>query len=53
MPRYVLGVSIEHVLGDPALGKGEEYRLRRRTVERALELLTLDVARARSPSLIA
>jgi len=41
--RIVHGVSITHPTGDPSLAVGEEHALRRRVVERALEMLTTEV----------
>jgi glycine/betaine/sarcosine/D-proline reductase family selenoprotein B len=37
--RIIHGVSITHPTGDPTLAVGEEHELRRRIVERALEML--------------
>ena len=42
--RVLRGVAITHPTGDPSLALGDERALRRRVVERALELLTTDVA---------
>jgi glycine reductase complex component B subunit gamma len=41
--RIVKGVSITHPTGDPSLAVGDEHALRRRIVERALEMLEADV----------
>lgn len=41
--RILHGVSITHPTGDPTLAVGEEHELRRRMVERALEMLGTDV----------
>ncbi len=41
--RVLRGVSITHPTGDPSLGPAEERALRRRIVERALEMLATDV----------
>jgi betaine reductase len=41
--RVLRGVSITHPTGDPSLSVGDEQALRRRVVERALELLATDV----------
>ena len=41
--RVLRGVSITHPTGDPSLSVGDEHALRRRVVERALELLATDV----------
>lgn len=41
--RILHGVSIAHPAGDPALGTDAERALRRRIVERAVELLEADV----------
>ncbi len=41
--RVLRGVSITHPTGDPSLSVGDERALRRRVVERALELLATDV----------
>lgn len=40
--RILVGVGITHPLGDPALDPGPEAQLRRRLVERALEMLTAE-----------
>ena len=40
--RIVRGVSITHPAGDPSLAVGDEHALRRRIVERALEMLSTD-----------
>ena len=42
--RILKGVSITHPAGDPSLGVGDEHTLRRRITERALEMLSTDVA---------
>jgi glycine/betaine/sarcosine/D-proline reductase family selenoprotein B len=41
--RILRGVSIAHPTGDPALATGDEAALRRRVVERALEMLGAEV----------
>jgi glycine/betaine/sarcosine/D-proline reductase family selenoprotein B len=41
--RILRGVSITHPTGDPTLAVGDELALRRRIVERALEMLATDV----------
>jgi glycine reductase complex component B subunit gamma len=41
--RILHGVSIAHPTGDPSLSASEESGLRRRIVERALQMLTADV----------
>jgi glycine reductase complex component B subunit gamma len=41
--RIVRGVAITNPVGDPALGGGDERALRRRIVQRALEMLETDV----------
>ena len=41
--RILKGVSITHPAGDPSLAVGEEHALRRRIVERALEMLATEV----------
>jgi glycine/betaine/sarcosine/D-proline reductase family selenoprotein B len=41
--RVLRGVSITHPTGDPNLAVGDELALRRRVVERALEMLATDV----------
>ena len=41
--RIVPAVAIPHPLGNPALDKGEEKKLRRGIVEKALEALTTEV----------
>ena len=42
--RILKGVSITHPTGDPSLAVGDEHALRRRITERALEMLSTDVA---------
>jgi len=42
--RILRGVSITHPTGDPELAIGEEADLRKRLVERALEMLQTPVA---------
>ena len=42
--RILKGVSITHPAGDPSLAVGDEHALRRRLIERALEMLSADVA---------
>ena len=41
--RIVLAVAIPHPLGNPALDKEEEKKLRRQIVEKALKALTTEV----------
>jgi glycine reductase complex component B subunit gamma len=41
--RIVRGVSIAHPAGDPTLAAHDEASLRRRIVERALEMLATEV----------
>ena len=41
--RILRGVSIAHPTGDPSLAIGDETALRRRIVERALEMLAAEV----------
>ena len=41
--RIVPAVAIPHPLGNPALDKEEEKKLRRRIVEKALKALTTEV----------
>jgi glycine reductase complex component B subunit gamma len=41
--RVLRGVSITHPTGDPSLAVGDEHAVRRRIVERALEMLEADV----------
>ena len=41
--RILRGVSITYPTGDPSLGVQEERALRRRIVERALEMIAVDV----------
>ena len=41
--RVLRGVSITHPTGDPNLAAEDELALRRRVVERALEMLATDV----------
>lgn len=41
--RVVQGIKIEHVCGDPSLPPEADRAVRRRIVERALEVLQLDV----------
>jgi glycine reductase complex component B subunit gamma len=41
--RVLRGVAITHPTGNPSLAIGDERILRRRVVERALELLATDV----------
>lgn len=42
--RVLRGISITHPAGDPSLATGDERALRRRMVERALEMLATEVA---------
>jgi len=42
--RVVQGVKIEHVCGDPSLTPELDHRLRRRLVERSLEVLQTPVS---------
>jgi glycine/betaine/sarcosine/D-proline reductase family selenoprotein B len=41
--RVLRGVSITHPTGDPSLAPRDESALRRRIVERAIEMLATDV----------
>jgi glycine/betaine/sarcosine/D-proline reductase family selenoprotein B len=41
--RVLRGVSITHPAGDPSLATGDEHAVRRRIVERALEMLATEV----------
>ena len=41
--RIVPTIAIPHPLGNPALSMEEEYAIRRKLVERALEALTIEV----------
>jgi glycine/betaine/sarcosine/D-proline reductase family selenoprotein B len=41
--RILRGVSISHPAGDPSLAPDDESALRRRIVERALEMLATEV----------
>ena len=41
--RIVPTIAIPHPLGNPALTPEEEYAIRRKRVERALEALTIEV----------
>ncbi len=41
--RIVPAVAIPHPLGNPKLTKEEEYKLRRRIVEKALKALTTEI----------
>jgi glycine/betaine/sarcosine/D-proline reductase family selenoprotein B len=41
--RILRGVSIAHPTGDPSLATGDEAGLRRRIVERGLEMLVAEV----------
>lgn len=41
--RIVPAVAIPHPLGDPKLDGDEEYKVRRKMVEKALEALTITV----------
>jgi glycine reductase complex component B subunit gamma len=41
--RILRGVAITHPTGDPSLAAGDELALRRRIVERAIEMLATDV----------
>lgn len=38
--RFIPGVSIPHLLGNPSLSPGDEKKLRRTIVENALGMLT-------------
>jgi glycine reductase complex component B subunit gamma len=44
--RILRGVAITSPTGDPSLAMGDEFALRRRIVERALEMLATDVGPA-------
>jgi betaine reductase len=41
--RILRGVSIAHPTGDPSLAAGDERALRRRILERALEMFATEV----------
>jgi glycine/betaine/sarcosine/D-proline reductase family selenoprotein B len=41
--RILRGVSITHPTGDPSLAVGDEFALRTRMLDRALEMLATDV----------
>ena len=41
--RIIPTIAIPHPLGNPALTPEEEYAIRRKLVERALEALTIEV----------
>jgi glycine reductase len=41
--RTLRGVAVTNPVGDPALGADDELALRRRIVERALEMLATEV----------
>ena len=41
--RIVPAIAIPHPLGDPNLSKDEEYKVRKRIVEKALHALTVEV----------
>jgi betaine reductase len=41
--RTLRGVAVTHPVGDPSLGAGNELKLRRRLVERALTMLATPV----------
>ena len=41
--RIVPSIAIPHPLGDPSKSAGEEYAIRRRLLERALEALQTDI----------
>ena len=41
--RIVPAIAIPHPLGNPALDKDEEYKLRKEIVEKALSALTTEV----------
>lgn len=41
--RIVPAIAIPHPLGNPALDKDEEYKLRKEIVEKALNALTTEV----------
>jgi glycine/betaine/sarcosine/D-proline reductase family selenoprotein B len=41
--RIIHGISIAHPTGDPSLAVGDEAALRRRIVQRALEMLATEV----------
>jgi glycine reductase len=41
--RIVPAIAIPHPLGDPNLSKEEEYKVRRKIVEKALYALTVEV----------
>lgn len=41
--RIVPAIAIPHPLGDPNLSKAEEYKVRKRIVDKALHALTVEV----------
>ncbi len=41
--RIIHGISIAHPTGDPSLAVGDETALRRRIVQRALQMLVTEV----------
>jgi glycine reductase len=41
--RIVPAIAIPHPLGDPNLSEDEEYKVRKRIVEKALHALTVEV----------
>lgn len=41
--RLVPGVAIPHPLGQPALSPADEYELRRKIIQKALEALTTEI----------
>ena len=41
--RIVPAIAIPHPLGDPNLSKDEEYKVRKKIVEKALHALTVEV----------
>ena len=41
--RTLRGIAVTHPVGEPAFGPEDEFALRRRIVERALEMLVTEV----------
>lgn len=45
VPRVLPGIAVTHLLGNPALSAGDERELRERLTDRALRMLTEEVAK--------
>jgi len=45
VPRVLPGIAVTHLLGNPALPPGDERELRERLTDRALRMLTEEVAK--------